>query len=326
MKKEEIIHQLKEKELLGRSGSCFPTGLKWEIVKGAWAEKKYIVCNGSEGEPGVFKDGFLLENYLHEVINGVKVGLDTIDNSSAFVYLRKDYYKRFKKKIEELRENYPITVFEKKGGYLAGEETSLCQAIEGKRPEPRIKPPFPTESGLWGYPTLVNNLETFYHVSKISKNEYQATRFYSLSGEVKKKGVWEMPEESTVREVLEESGNYPDFDFFVQSGGGAMGEILLPGELDTGVIGPGGIIVYNSKKTKPGYLLNKWVNFFLEENCDKCVPCREGMYRIAEALKKEKIDKKLIEELIFNLKEASFCALGKCSAVPFETLINKFDL
>ncbi|MCZ2845991.1 MAG: hypothetical protein O2U61_05770 [Candidatus Bathyarchaeota archaeon] len=319
----DIITELKKHNLLGRSGSAFPTGLKWEMVKNAKADKKYIICNGSEGEPKTFKDKFILENYPEEVIEGVKIALKTIDKSSAYIYLRKDYYQSFSRTLEEIIKDLPITLFKKSDGYLAGEETVVCQAIEGKRIEPRIKPPFPTQAGLWGYPTLINNVATFYHVAKIAKGEFKKTRFYSISGKIKKEGVYELPEDWSIRKILKETKNWPDLDFFLQSGGGAIGEILLPDELDQKASGTGAIIVFGSKETNLFSLMKQWAQFFLAENCDKCVPCREGVYRIAKMIDKGSIDKKLLKDLFFVLEETSFCSLGKCLVTPFRSLIEK---
>jgi NADH:ubiquinone oxidoreductase subunit F (NADH-binding) len=323
MDKKNLISKLKKANLLGRSGSGFPTGLKWEMVKNAKAEKKYIICNGSEGEPNVFKDGFILENYPKEVVEGIKMALKTIDNSSAFIYLRKDYYQKFKKNLEKLTRGLPVALFKKPGGYLSGEETSVCEAIEGKKPEPRIKPPFPVQAGLWACPTLINNVETFYWVAKIAKNKYKGNRFYSISGRAKNKGVYELSENQTIEEILKETKNYPDFDFFLQVGGGASGEILLPGELNQPAKGAGAIIIFDRQKTNLFSLMRKWAGFFLKENCDKCGPCREGVYRINEMIEKGKIDKKLLEDLFLVLEETSFCALGKSVVVPFRSLVNK---
>jgi NADH:ubiquinone oxidoreductase subunit F (NADH-binding) len=320
----DIIQKLKEENLLGRGGAGFPTWQKWEMVKNAISDKKYIVCNGSEGEPGVFKDDFILKNYAEEVVRGIKIALETINNSSAYIYLRKDYYNKLKVKLEKLTQGVPITIFQETGGYLAGEETTLINAIEGKkRLEPKIKPPFPPQAGLFSCPTLINNVETFYFVSKIAKGEYKKTRFYSISGDIKNKGVFESPENYSITEVLERTKNYPNFDFFIQVGGGASGEILLKEELDRTVCGAGAIIVFNKKKTNLISLMKKWADFFAKENCDKCVPCREGIFRIKDMLKKGKIDQKEIEDILFVLKETSFCALGKSSAIPFASLLNK---
>ncbi len=320
---KNIITKLEENNLKGRGGANFPTGLKWKMVKEIKAEKKYIICNASEGEPDVFKDGFILENYPEEVISGIKIALETIDNSSAYLYISKDYYRKFKKDLEKLIGKHPITLLKKTGGYLAGEETSICEVIEGKRIEPRIRPPFPSQSGLWHCPTLINNVETFYCVAKIAKNEYNKTRFYSINGDAENEGVYELPEDYSISRILKETKNWPDFDFFVQSGGGIAGEILLPNELDQMIKGTGSIIVFNRKQTDLFSLMEKWINFLIEENCDKCIPCREGTYRIAEMIKKKKIDKKILDDLFFVLEESSFCALGKGVASPIRGVITK---
>jgi NADH:ubiquinone oxidoreductase subunit F (NADH-binding) len=319
----DIIKELKKYNILGRSGSGFPTASKWEIVKKQKSDKKYIICNASEGEPQNLKDGYILKYHLEEAINGVKVALKTIDNSSAFIYLRKDYYWWFSKKIKKLCEGYPITILKKKGGYLAGEETTLCEAIEGKRAEPRMKPPYPVYSGLWGKPTLVNNIETFYCVGKISKEEYNNERFFTVTGDIGKRGVFKLSKDLTIKEVLEKTDNYPDFDFFVQAGGGAMGEILLPEELDRQIQGIGCIIVYDRRRTDCFKLMKKWAKFFSKENCDKCVPCREGVYRINELLNKKQLDKKILEDIFFAMEKTSYCPLGKNIPKAFKTLIDK---
>ena len=323
MTQKNIIAKLKKSGLVGRSGSCFPTGLKWEMVKKAKADKKYIVCNASEGEPKNEKDKFILEKYPAEVVEGVKIALETIDNSSAYIYLRKDYYQKFKKKLEKLSNGLSIEFVKKIGGYLSGEETVLCNVIEGKKPEPKIKPPFPVESGIFGYPTLVCNVETFYSVSKIAKGEYKNTRFYTIAGDVKNPGVFEFFEKMSINQILKNTGNYPGFDFFAQVGGGASGEILLPRELNQSVKGAGVIIIFDSKKTDNWKLMKQWADFFLAANCDKCVPCREGVYRISKMIEEKKIDKKLFEDILFVMRETSFCSLGKCAVIPFESLIKK---
>ncbi|MBU2545458.1 hypothetical protein KKC65_03370 [Patescibacteria group bacterium] len=319
---KNILSELKKYNLLGRSGSGFPTALKWELVKKAKGEKKYIICNCSEGEPKSFKDKFILENYPEIIIEGIKTALNFIDNSSAFIYLKKDYYTKFSKKLKKLIKGLPVEIVKKRGGYLGGEETVICQALEGKRIEPRIKPPYPVESGLWNSPTLVNNAETFYCIGKIAKKEYQRTRFYTISGDIKNRGVYELPEKYTIKEILKETKNYPDFNFFIQSGGGVMGEILLSKELDKQVQGIGSIVVFNSK-TDPFNLMKEWSQFFLAENCDKCTPCREGIYRINEMLNSKKIDREVLNDIFLVLKETSLCPLGSNAYKPFETLIKK---
>lgn len=320
---EDIIEKLKKSGLTGRSGSGFPTGLKWESVKKEKADKKYIICNASEGEPNIFKDGFILEKYPEEVINGIKLALKTIDNSSAYIYIRNDIYQRLKIKLQKIIGNLPITLFPKSGGYIAGEESAVCEEIDGKKPEPRKKPPFVSQSGLFGYPTLVNNVETFYFVSKIAKDEYKKTRFYSISGDVKNPGVFELGEDLPIEKILKQTNNFPEFDFFVKAGGGACGEILLPNELIKPVCGSGGIVIFNRTKTNINFLMESWAEFFHKGNCDKCTPCREGSFRILEMLRSGKVNKKTIDDLLFVLEETSFCSLGKGIPQTFRGVINK---
>lgn len=321
---KNIISELKKHNLLGRSGSGFSTGLKWELVKNIKAKKKYIICNASEGEPDVFKDGFILENYPEEVVEGIKIALKTIKNSSAFIYLRKDYYQRFKNRLEKLIGRAPIKIVKKSTGrYIGGEESSVCEAIEGKAPEPRIKPPFISEIGLFGMPTLMNNVETFYWTAKIAKGQYKKHRFYSISGDIKNKGVFELSEDLTIEKILKETKNFPEFDFFVKIGGGACGEILLQEETKKPVCGAGAIIVFNRKTTDVISLMKKWAEFFENGNCDKCTPCREGTYRINEMLSKREVNKELLEDIFFVLEKTSFCALGKGIPDTFKGAINK---
>ncbi len=320
---KDIIDKIEESGLVGRSGSGYPTGLKWKSVKNSVSEKKYIICNASEGEPGMFKDAFILENYPEEVISGMKIALEIMDGSSAYIYLNGNYYRKFKKILEDLSEGCPILLIERKGGYISGEETSIMEVIEGRPAEPRIKPPFPTESGLWGYPTLINNVETFYWISKISKGEYLKKRFVCISGDINNGGVFEFSEDDKIADMLQKTDNFPDFDFFIQAGGGACGKIMLPKELKSSLLGSGSIIVYDRKKTDPYELMKKWIDFFLEDSCNKCVPCREGLYRISEMIKNKMIDNKEIDDIFFTLEKTSFCPLGKIATIPFKTLIQK---
>lgn len=322
-----IIPKLIKSGLTGRGGGGFPTGKKWELVKKAGGKEKYIVCNGSEGEPGVFKDKYILQKHPEVLIEGIELALKELPNSSAYIFLNKEYYEKFKTKLKKLIRDLPIKLVKKKGGYLSGEETTLLNEIEkAERYEPRLKPPYPTQSGLYGCPTLVNNVETFYHVARIAKNEYKKTRLYTISGDVKHKGIYELPESHSVEKILKETDNYPKQSFFVQTGGGAIGGILLQKELNQKVGGAGAIIVYDKKKTDPFKLMKQWVKFFMEGNCDKCVPCREGLYRIHEMLKTKKLDKKILDELFFVMKETSFCPLGSWAYLPFKTLCEKLKL
>lgn len=318
-----IINELKKWDLKGRGGAGFPTWQKWEAVKKAKSDKKYIICNASEGELHVFKDKYILENYPEEVISGIKLALREIKNSEAIIYLNHNYFDGLKGVLTPLISNLPIILFKKPDKYIAGEETALLEVIEGKRAEPRLKPPFPTESGLFGKPTLINNVETFYCVSKIAKGEYKKTRFYSIEGDIQNKGVFELSEVATIEEILKTTQNYPDFDFFVKVGGGACGQIFLNSELGNSVCGMGSILVCKKNKENVLSLMQEWIDFLHKGNCDKCLPCREGVFRLKEMIKSGNLDKDLLSDLFFTMQETSFCALGKMIPVSFKGLIEK---
>lgn len=323
MAKDLLIEKLKEAGLKGRGGGGFPVGLKWELAKKAKGKTKYVICNASEGEPNVFKDGYILRNYLREVIDGIDLAMKTIGAETGYIYINSKYYDEMEEKIRAEIGKRKIIIFEKKAKYIGGEETAICESIEGKRTEPRSKPPFLTDCGLFNCPTLMNNVETFYYVSKIAKGEHEKKRFYSINGDVENEGVYELPEEMTIFEVLRKTGNYPSFDFFAQIGGGASGEIMIMEELNRPVTGAGSITIYNKKKTDVFVLMERWAEFFHLGNCDKCVPCREGAFRIYEMVKKRKLDYDILDSLFLSLRESSFCALGRGIPVPFISLIEK---
>ena len=320
---ENIIAKIKEANLIGRGGAGFPTWMKWDAVKKQEGKNIYIIANGSEGEPFVFKDKHILQNHPQEFIEGIKIALKTFANSEAIIYLNHKYYDKYKKKLEKLSQGYPITYFRKTGKYIAGEETALISHIEGKRIEPRTRPPYPTEAGLNNLPTLINNIETFYRIYEIGNGTYVGKSFFSISGDVKNKGVFEFPEDYSIKKILEDSGNWPSFDFFVQFGGGASGSIFLPEELDEPKRGTPAIVVFNRKKTNLLKLMKFWANFYAEENCDKCTPCRESSLRILEMTRKKKIDFEKLDDMFFALEKTSFCPLGREMSHAFKTLIEK---
>lgn len=320
---KNFIEQLKDSKLKGRGGGGFETWIKWDLVKKTDGQK-YIICNGAEGELNSSKDEYILKNYPSEIISGIVIGLDEIKAEKAYLYLKKDYYQKYKDILMPLIGSKPIIIFEKPElGYIAGEETVICEIIEGKEAKPRLKPPYLSEKGLFGCPTLINNLETFFWISKIAKNEYQNTRFFDISGDIKNPGIFELDENITIKNALKETNNYPDLDFFIQAGGGASGEILLPSELDKSISKLGSIIVFNQNTTDLYSLMEKWALFFYHGNCDKCLPCREGTEIIYKMVKNRNIDYNKLNEVFSNLKKSSFCALGKNIPVPFETLYQK---
>ncbi len=319
-----IVSKIREANLLGRSGSMFPVAAKWEAVKTAEANEKYVICNASEGELETFKDYFILKNHLEAVVAGIKIATEEIGAKKAYIYLNKDYYDEISPKIKELVGD-EIEVVKKRGGYVGGEETSVIEAIEGNEPWPRIKPPFPAQEGLFGLPTLVNNVETFYCVSKIARDDYNNERFFSIGGDAPNKGVFLAQKNTSVSDLLEETQNNPSFDFFVQIGGGAGGLIFLKEELSKKNFDClGSVVIYDKEKTDPYLLMEKWVNFLMDGNCDKCTPCREGLYRIEEMVKSR--DFSVSEDIFFVMKSTSLCPLGRVAVNPFLSLLNKIIL
>lgn len=323
-----ILDKIKENNLVGRGGACFPVATKWEMVKNAEGGKKYVVCNSAEGEPGVKKDGFILEKYPEKVIDGIKLAIDFLSQDNidvrGIIYLNKKYYRSFGKKLLKLIGDSSIDIFDKpaSAGYIGGEESSILNAIEGKRIEPRLRPPFPTTSGLYNCPTLVSNVETFLNVSLVNSGEYRNKRFYTLSGDCLWEGVYELDDNLTIENILKETGNFPDFDFFVQVGGDGSGEILNKKQLTRPASGAGSIRVYNIEKHNPKKLLFDWINFFVNESCGKCTPCREGTYRLREILESANPDWKLFSSLLGNLNETAFCGLGCVVSVPIVSYVK----
>jgi NADH:ubiquinone oxidoreductase subunit F (NADH-binding) len=331
-----ILNEIKKANLVGRGGSSFPTAMKWEMVRKATGNQKYVICNASEGEPGVRKDGYILENFGKRVIDGMKIAIDFLSaknkcNIKGYIFINHEYYKKLGKKLNKIiadDKRYKIELFIKPdgSGYIGGEETSILNAIEGKRVEPRLRPPFPTTNGLWSCPTLINNVETFYNVSLVADNEYKENRFYTISGDCLSAGVYELSDNWTIEKILRETNNYPEFGFFVQVGGDASGEVLNGKQLGKAASGAGSITIYNSKKHKPEEMLKKWIGFFMNESCGQCTPCREGVYRLEKIINSNNLDWKLIEELLNNLEEASFCGLGSVVPTPIRSYRRNVSL
>ncbi|MCX7881384.1 MAG: hypothetical protein N2482_02665 [Patescibacteria group bacterium] len=328
MKPNEIIEKIKKSGLTGRGGAGYPTGVKWERMYQKNHQLIYIVVNGSEGEPGTLKDGYILKNYLKELLEGIKIAYQIFPQTKEiYLYLRKDYFKMYKEKIEALKGSLPLIVFKEPGGYLCGENTVLVNSIEGKRFTPRQKPPFISEIGLWGKPTLVNNIETFFRVYQIVNDKYQQTRFYSITDtQTKKQIVIDLPLNLSIYEVLNQAGFLPkNNDFFVQIGGGAAGQYFTPDEIknQNANLGTGAIIIYHQKQISLEKLIEEKLNFLMKENCGKCTPCREGLYYLFQQLKNNNLNDKKITDVINALENTSFCGLGEGAGVSFKSLWQK---
>ncbi len=320
----DIIKKIEENELVGRGGACFPVAVKWDTVKQEKSDIKYVVCNATEGEPGTSKDGYILKHYGDRVVDGIKIAMDALKASKGYIYINKDYYKKYNPELRKHFGNYPLNFYIKstKSGYIGGEETSLLNAIEGGRVEPRLRPPFPPESGLWGKPTLINNVETFYNISLTKSGDCQNSRFYTIGGDCQNKGVYELPNDITQEKILKETDNYPLFNFFVQAGGSASGEILNSKQLRKPVSGTGAITVYKLNKYKSDKLMLDWLNFFLHHSCGRCTPCREGVFRAVSIIHSPKPDWKLFFEVATVLEQTSLCGLGCVAPLPLKTYIK----
>jgi [NiFe] hydrogenase diaphorase moiety large subunit len=322
---ENIIDKIKKANIVGRGGAAFPTAAKWEMVKRAEGSPKYVICNASEGEMGVFKDYFILEHHLEKMLKGMALAMDYLETKHAFINLNSDYYRKLKGRLlpalRKFKEKgYDFVVFQEDPSYIGGEETALLNAIEGQRVQPRLKPPFPVESGYSGKPTLVNNVETFFDVALVDGGAYEKKRFYSVTGKAKNPGVWHLPTSLSLYEILRQTKNLPEFDFFVQVGGSASGIVLNQGQLkDHPMVGAGSIEIYRADM-KPRDLLLKWFEFYDQESCGKCTPCREGTYHLHELLKNHKtIPWDEIMEIVEAMEKTSFCALGRSIGLPVKS-------
>lgn len=321
---KNIIKLLRECKLPGRGGGGFPVADKWEMVNTAKGNVKFVVCNGSEGEPGVLKDWHILNNYPELVVRGIEIALEYLQANEGIIYLNEGYYKKLQSKLKKIIGQLPIEVFSKPhiAGYIGGEETTALNTLENKRIEPRFRPPYPPVSGLYSQPTLVNNVETFYDVALIEAGKYEKKRFFTVSGDCLNEGVYEFLEDTTIENVLKNSDNYPEYDFFVQVGGGASGVVLNQEQLDQKVPGSASIRVYSYLKHQPLGLIKYWLKFFKEESCGQCTPCREGTYRLMELVNKKKVDWPMFFEILDNLTESSFCALGSSVPVPIRSFLE----
>ncbi|MGM0482738.1 MAG: NADH-ubiquinone oxidoreductase-F iron-sulfur binding region domain-containing protein [Patescibacteria group bacterium] len=319
---EDIVKKIEEAGLIGRGGAGYPTAKKWKEVASMEADRKYVICNASEGEIGLFKDIFILDNYPEMVVKGMILALDYLGSKEALFNINQKYYGRAGQELYDIVNNYNhngyyIGFYIKKPNYIGGEETALLNAIEGERTEPRMKPPYPSEEGLFGKPTIINNVETFYNVALVDEGSFENKRFYSISGEVKNPGVYRLPADWEIEKVLQETDNYPDFEFFAQIGGSASGEVLNQEQLkERKMSGAGGLEVYNIKRD-PKDLLERWFDFYRKESCGKCTPCRMGSHQLFRLLQKnDEIPWKDIFKLLEATESTSFCGLGRSISVP----------
>jgi len=369
MKPDEVLEEIIKSGLRGRGGGGFPTGIKWKLARQQEKTPKYIIANCDEGDPGAYMDRSLIESDPHSVVEGLTIASYAIGASSGFIYIRSEYplaIKRMKIAISQAREygllgnnilstgfEFDIEIREGSGAFVCGEETSLIRSIEGNIPEPRQRPPFPVEYGLWGFPTVINNVETLGNIpmiiskgadwySKIGTETSKGTKIFSLVGKVNNTGLIEVPMGITLREVVYEiGGGIPNGKKFkaVQTGGPSGGCIpasLLDSPIDYetlkkagSMMGSGGMIVMD-EDTCVVDVAKFFLQFTNDESCGKCVSCRDGSEALLEVLTRisdgegKEGDIEFLEELSLGIKDASMCGLGQTLPNPILSTLNYF--
>ena len=317
-----VIDAIEAAQLLGRGGAAFPTAAKWRSVARQPAQPHYLVCNADESEPGTFKDRALMELQPDTVVEAIGIAMGATGCERAYVYIRAEYplaQQRMQAAIEA--SGFDIELRVGAGAYVCGEETALFQSIEGYRGEPRSKPPFPVEVGLFGKPTVVNNVETLANVPHILLGDARATRLFCVSGDVARAGVYELELGTPLRELLELAGAEPAQAVLL---GGAAGSFLGPDELDLALdfratLGSGVVMVFGAEADLRAAAL-RIAEFFRDESCGQCVPCRLGTVRQVEALQRGDLD--VLGDLAQVLRDASICGLGQTAPNAVQSVLR----
>lgn len=339
---EAVIPTIKESGLLGRGGGGFPVWAKWQTTKDTESDVKYVVCNADEGEPGTGKDRVLIERNPNAVIEGMAVCAAAVGAEKGYIYLRGEYAD-LKETLEKAIQNAPLGDFEIEvcmghGAYVCGEETALLNSIEGRRGETRLKPPYPGVAGLWGKPTVVNNVESFACVPfileygadnfhKRGTEDYPGTKLYTICGAVKKPGVYEMEAGATVAQLLEAAGGESEALAAVLVGGGS-GE-LIPAGTNAVVKGTGSARFIGGSENLIA-VVRELTEFFSKESCGMCVPCRVGLKKLTQMLEKTERgqawpdDIEAMRHLAEHIKANARCGLAQAAASPALSLIENF--
>jgi len=351
MTPEAVINEVKASGLRGRGGAGFPCGIKWEGARKSPGDEKYVICNADEGEVGTFKDQYILERDPFTLIEAMAIAGYVIGAKAGYIYLRAEYhhlFERLQNAINQAKKSgflngFDIAIQEGAGAYICGEESALMESIEGMRGEPRYRPPFPTTSGLWGKPTIINNVETLMNIPQIILNgagwfrqmgteKSQGTKVFSVSGDVGKPGVYELVLGSPLRELVEELALAQKVKL-VQIGG-ATGRILPYKMIDTPlafetVLGAGAVTVFDESRDVID-IVYQTMAFLTEESCGKCTPCRQGtevMLEILERFTRGKGTKKEIKDLAdlsWVMMVTSLCGLGQAAPNPVIDTLQYF--
>jgi NADH-quinone oxidoreductase subunit F len=369
MPPENIINELKKSALRGRGGAGFPTGLKWSFMPRQFPGQKYLICNSDEGEPGTFKDRDILRYNPHSLIEGMIIGGYAMGITVGYNYIHGevwDVYERFEEALEEARAagylgdrilgtefSFQLHAHHGFGAYICGEETALLESLEGKKGQPRFKPPFPASFGLYGKPTTINNTETFAAVPWIISNGGEAflnmgkpnnggTKIFSVSGDVARPGNFEVKLGTPFAQLLEMAGGMRDGRKLkaVIPGGSSMpvlpADIMMATDMDYdsiakagSMLGSGAVIVMNETRCMVRSLL-RLSYFYYEESCGQCTPCREGtgwLYRMVDRIehgkgRPEDIDK--LDNVAQNIQGRTICALGDAAAMPVRAFLKHY--
>ena len=369
MSQEDVIAEVKASGLRGRGGAGFPTGLKWSFMPRSFPGQKYLVCNSDEGEPGTFKDRDILRLNPHIVIEGMAIAAYAMGISVGYNYIHGEIfevYKRFEEALDEARQagflgdnilgssfSFQLHAFHGYGAYICGEETALLESLEGKKGQPRFKPPFPASFGLYGKPTTINNTETFAAVPWIIRNSGQAylevgkpnnggTKLFSITGDVERPGNYEIPLGTPFSKLLELAGGMRGGSTLKAVIPGGSSAPVIPGHImmDTtmdydaiakagSMLGSGAVIVMNDTRCMVKSLL-RLSYFYFEESCGQCTPCREGtgwLYRMVNRIehgqgRPEDLD--LLDSVAGNIMGRTICALGDAAAMPVRGFLKHY--
>ena len=369
MTPQDVIQTIMDSGLRGRGGGGFPSGLKWSLAAKAVGDQKFVACNADEGDPGAFMDRSVLEGDPHAIIEAMAIAAYSIGADMGFVYIRAEYpiaVKRLQIAIDQAKEmgllgkdifgsgfNFDLEIRLGAGAFVCGEETALLNSIEGKRGEPRPRPPFPANKGLWQKPTLLNNVETYANVTQIILNgakwfadmgteKSKGTKVFALGGKIVNTGLVEVPMGTTLREIVEDiGGGIPDGKKFkAAQTGGPSGGCIPPEYMDIPIdydnliaigsmMGSGGLIVMD-ETTCMVDIAKFFLEFTVEESCGKCSPCRLGTKRLLEMLDKiskgnatmDDLDK--MEELCYYIKDNALCGLGQTAPNPVLSTLRYF--
>lgn len=369
MSPEEVISEVKHSRIRGRGGAGYPTGLKWESVYKYVSDQKYVICNGDEGDPGAFMDRSILEGNPHRILEGMAIAGYAIGAGKGYAYIRGEYplaIKRIEAAIKQANKlgllgknilgstfSFEVEVRIGAGAFVCGEETALIASIEGKRGTPKPRPPFPAESGLWGKPTLINNVETFAAIAPIivkggewysetGTAKSAGTKVFALAGKINYSGLIEVPMGTSLREIVFEIGGgiQNNGTFKAAQTGGPSGGCIPAEHLDVkmdyeslmnlgSIMGSGGLIVMDESSDMVD-VARFFMEFCMDESCGKCVPCRVGTKMMHDLLQKiydnkaTQIDLDRLEELAVYVKETSLCGLGASAPNPLLSTLRHF--